>query len=193
MWHIVLILIVLIIVFRPKYKSPEVIRGVITDEECEYIKSMAKEKLKPSTIGDEFVEDEEIRKSETAWLDPDDHRIQSIIAKCVDDVTLCENLQVVRYTPGGFFKPHQDADIEHSNRRKHTFIFALNDEYEGGETYFPILDKTYRLRKGDVLSFDTLDSWGRVPYKAMHGGAPVTRGEKWICNLWVRSEKYISM
>jgi hypothetical protein len=171
MWHIVLILIVLIIVFRPKYKSPEVIRGVITDEECEYIKSMAKEKLKPSTIGDEFVEDEE----------------------CVDDVTLCENLQVVRYTPGGFFKPHQDADIEHSNRRKHTFIFALNDEYEGGETYFPILDKTYRLRKGDVLSFDTLDSWGRVPYKAMHGGAPVTRGEKWICNLWVRSEKYISM
>jgi len=57
----------------------------------------------------------------------------------------------------------------------------LNDEYEGGETYFPILDKTYRLRKGDVLSFDTLDSWGRVPYKAMHGGAPVTRGEKWIC------------
>jgi prolyl 4-hydroxylase len=160
MWHIVLILIVLIIVFRPKYKSPEVIRGVITDEECEYIKSMAKEKLKPSTIGDEFVEDEEIRKSETAWLDPDDHHIQSIIAKCVDDVTLCENLQVVRYTPGGFFKPHQDADIEHSNRRKHTFIFALNDEYEGGETYFPILDKTYRLRKGDVLSFDTLDSWG---------------------------------
>ena len=70
MWHIVLILIVLIVVFRPKYKSPEVIRGVITDEECDYIKSTAKEKLKPSTIGDEFVEDEEIRKSETAWLDP---------------------------------------------------------------------------------------------------------------------------
>ena len=186
MWHIVLILIVLIIVFRPKYKSPEVIRGVITDEECEYIKSMAKEKLKPSTIGDEFVEDEEIRKSETAWLDPDDHRIQSIIAKCVDDVTLCENLQVVRYTPGGFFKPHQDADIEHSNRRKHTFIFALNDEYEGGETYFPILDMSYRLKKGDVLSFDTLNTWGYIPEEAIHGGAPVESGEKWIANLWLR-------
>lgn len=186
MWHIVLILIVLIIVFRPKYKSPEVIRGVITDEECEYIKSMAKEKLKPSTIGDEFVENEEIRKSETAWLDPDDHRIQSIIAKCVDDVTLCENLQVVRYTPGGFFKPHQDADIEHSNRRKHTFIFALNDEYEGGETYFPILDMSYRLKKGDVLSFDTLNTWGYIPEEAIHGGAPVESGEKWIANLWLR-------
>ena len=38
---ILIIAIVLIIVFRPKYKNPELIRGALTDEECEYIKKRA--------------------------------------------------------------------------------------------------------------------------------------------------------
>ena len=122
-------------------------RGVITDEECEYIKTVSKEKLKPSTVGDDFTEDHDIRKSETAWLDRDDPVIKRVITRCVDDTSVCERLQVVRYTPGGFYKPHQDANIEHSNRRKHTFIFALNDEYEGGETIFPNLNMSFKLKK----------------------------------------------
>jgi len=183
-------ILILILIFRPKYKQPKVMRGVITDEECEYIKTVSKEKLKPSTVGDDFTEDHDIRKSETAWLDRDDPVIKRVITRCVDDTSVCERLQVVRYTPGGFYKPHQDANIEHSNRRKHTFIFALNDEYEGGETIFPNLNMSFKLKKGDVLQFDTLDSWGRIPYKAIHSGAPVSNGEKWIANLWVHQSRY---
>jgi len=190
MWWVVVPILILVLLFRPKYKEPEVLRGVLTDEECEYIKTMSKEKLKPSTVGDDFSEDRDIRKSETAWLDHRDPVIKGIIMRCVGDTSVCESLQVVRYTPGGFYKPHQDANIEHSNRRKHTFIFALNDEYEGGETVFPNLNKNFKLKKCDALRFDTLDSWGRVPDKAIHGGTPVYNGEKWIANLWVHQSRY---
>ena len=192
MWWVVVPILILVLLFRPKYKEPEVLRGVLTDEECEYIKTISKEKLKPSTVGHDFTEDHDIRKSETAWLDHGDPVIKRIITKCVDDTSVCERLQVVRYTPGGFYIPHHDANPTEPNTRKHTFIFILNDDYEGGDTVFPFLEKSYRLNKGDILSFDTLDSWGRVPHKALHGGEPITSGEKWIANLWVRSEKYIS-
>ena len=186
---ILIIAIVLIIVFRPKYKNPELIRGALTDEECEYIKKRAEPLLEKSTLGDDKHIDIGVRDSETAWLSREDPKIREIFLRFMIEPNNCEKVQVVRYKPGGFYKPHQDADSSHVNKRKHTFIFALNDEYEGGATSFPVLGKTYRLRKGDALSFDTLDSWGRIPKKAMHSGEPVESGEKWIANLWSRQSR----
>ena len=191
MWPIlVAVLILLVLILRPTYREPVIIKGFLSDDECEYIKSIVKDKLKPSTISDQMVEDPTVRKSETAWIDHTDPVIRNIMHRCTDDRTKCESLQVLRYTPGGFYRPHQDADVTHTNKRAHTFIFALNDEYEGGKTCFPVLDKKYRLQKGDALSFDTLNSWGRVPKQAIHGGEPVVSGEKWIANLWIRQSSY---
>ena len=187
---LLILVVALIIIFRPKYRQPEKIHSVLTDEECEYIKKKATPLLSKSTLSDDKHIDMDIRDSETAWLGKEDPKIHDIIHRFVDECDTCESLQVVRYKPGGFYKPHQDADSTHTNKRKHTFIFALNDEYEGGATSFPVLGKSYRLYKGEVLSFDTLDSWGRIPDKAMHGGEPVESGEKWIANLWLRQTSY---
>ena len=41
----------------------------------------------------------------------------------------------------------------------YTFILALNDTYEGGETVFPNLGEEYKLGAGDALFFDTLDNY----------------------------------
>jgi hypothetical protein len=37
--------------------------------------------------------------------------------------------------------------------RNMSVIIALNDDYEGGEFYFPIQDFTIRLKKGQVIAF----------------------------------------
>jgi len=187
---LLILAVFLFIIFRPKYKNPEVIRGALTDEECEYVKKRAKPLLKKSTLADDKHIDTDVRDSETAWLGPEDPRIREIFLRFMNEPDNCERVQVVRYESGGFYKPHQDAHSGHINMRKHTFIFALNDEYEGGVTSFPVLGKSYRMRKGDALSFDTLDSWGRIPKKAMHGGEPVESGEKWIANLWSRQTSF---
>jgi prolyl 4-hydroxylase len=99
----------------------------------------------------------------------------------------CEDLQVVHYETGGYYKDHFDTDFKSMDgQRIYTFIIALNDDYEGGETEFPILNKKFRLKTGDALFFQNLNNNGSFTPKALHGGRPVKSGEKWICNLWIR-------
>lgn len=176
----------------PRYRHPRIVRKVVTEEECEYIKKSALPKLTPSTLGCDYAIDQKQRQSETAFLSLDDPKIRDIALRFVkeEDLEKCEELQVVRYKPGGFFNPHQDADCKQENKRKYTVIISLNDDYEGGYTDFPVLDRSYRLVKCDALMFDALDTWDRITPHALHGGTPVISGEKWICNLWIHQSRF---
>jgi len=186
---ILVCLLILVWFMIPTYKEPIVMKNFITDEERQHILKEAESKLKVSTIGKSMEVDEKVRKSETAWLSQDDPVVKNVIERCVKhtdrSMRNCEELQVLKYKPGGHYKPHQDAFMD-DNKRMYTFILALNDDYEGGETVFPNLNKTYKLEAGDALFFDTLDNYELDTSKALHGGQPVKSGEKWICNLWVR-------
>lgn len=190
-----LMLVILAVLLRPVYHEPLVYPGLISSQTCEYIIKKASEHLEPSSISRDKVIDEHVRKSKTAWLRPeDDDTIKEVMEKCLahTDKTLenCEYLQVLKYTPSGFYKPHQDAFVNDPNMRVYTCVIALTDEFQGGETEFPNLRKRFKLKKGDMLFFNTLDSWGRITPKALHGGRPVITGEKWICNLWIRMDPY---
>ena len=181
--------------FIPIYEKPRVLKNVLSEDECKHIQDTASKKLQTSTVSKNRDIDESIRKSETAWLKAsEDPVVDKLIRKCVSmtdrPLCSCEDLQVLKYKPGGFYKPHQDAFPEDKNRRMYTFIFALNDEYEGGETEFPNIKKSYRLEKGDALFFNTLNNYECITKKALHGGTPVKSGEKWVCNLWVRKYPY---
>jgi len=46
-----------------------------------------------------------------------------------------------------------------NNKRLYTIMIALNDDYEGGETIFPLLNKSYKLSKGDAIFFHTVDTY----------------------------------
>jgi alkylated DNA repair dioxygenase AlkB len=186
---LLLFLIIIVLYLIPVYREPLVMKNFLTDEECEYIKKKAEKNLDTSTIGSDYRVDESVRKSETAWLPREDPAVRNIMDRCLKYTDRpfenCENLQVLRYSPGGHYTPHQDV-IEHDkNPRMHTFIFALNDDYEDGETEFPKIGKKFKLEKGDALFFDTLDNYELDTSKALHGGRPVKSGEKWVCNLWV--------
>jgi prolyl 4-hydroxylase len=149
----------------------------------------------PSTISKAFDLDDTTRKSETAWLTTDDPIVEKIIDRCLKQVDRpkrnCESLQVLRYKPGGFYKPHQDAFANDKNKRMFTFILALNDGYEGGETVFPNIKQRYTLKMGDALFFNTLDNYEMITSRALHAGEPVKSGEKWICNLWIHKRPYL--
>lgn len=195
-YALLLSVIILVTLLMPRYRDPVVHESAVTREECEYIMKKARTQLKPSTVALSSVMDSKIRQSETAWLDTDDVVINRVCRRLLQDCDRpfenCEQLQVVHYKPGGFYRPHQDAFEETKNRRMYTFIIGLNDgsEYEGGETSFPNLERTYKLKQGDVLLFDTLDNYGMIPKGALHSGTPVLSGEKWIANLWVHTYPY---
>ena len=192
---ILIAIIILVLYLIPRYIKPRVIHNFLTDDERTYIIQEASERLETSKVSQQQDIDKSVRDSETAWLSFDDPIIKRVAERCValTDRPLCncEQLQVLRYKPGGYYKPHQDtfSDME-SNKRMYTVILALNDDYEEGETEFPNLDKKYKLRAGDALFFHTLDNYELMTSRALHGGRPVKSGEKWICNLWVHKYPY---
>ena len=191
---ILLFLIVLLAYLLPTYPKPVVIENFLSENERIHIKQEAKSKLQVSTVDKDRRVDEQIRKSETAWLSTEDPIIRSVVERCVSrtdrPIENCEQLQVLRYKEGGHYNPHQDVFYQDKNKRLYTFIIALNDEYEGGETAFPYLNEKYKLKAGDALFFHTLDNYGLDTSDALHGGQPVKSGEKWVCNLWVHKYSY---
>ena len=191
---ILLFLIVLLVYLLPTYPKPVVIENFLSENERIHIKQEAKSKLQASTVDKDRRVDEQIRKSETAWLSTEDPIVRSVVERCVSrtdrPIENCEQLQVLRYKEGGHYNPHQDVFYQDKNKRLYTFIIALNDEYEGGETAFPYLNEKYKLNAGDALFFHTLDNYGLDTSDALHGGQPVKSGEKWVCNLWVHKYPY---
>ena len=193
--YIIIAVILLCILLRPRYKEPMVIPKVFTPEECDNIIKTAETRLEPSILDTDYHTDKNVRDSETAWIGPQENKVANkMIKKCVSFTDRkpvnSEYLQVLKYKEGGFYTPHQDAFFDEPNPRTVTAIIALNDDYDGGETEFPNLGKKFKLNKGDVLIFNNFTDWGYQTPKSLHGGRPVKSGVKWICNLWIHRYPY---
>jgi len=89
------------------------------------------------------------------------------------ELYVTENL-VGLYEEGAFMKVHKD--VEDESETVSTVIY-LNDEYEGGELYFPDLDFGIRPKKGMMITFP-----GNLYYT--HGVAPVTSGTRYTLSQW---------
>jgi len=121
------------------YRKPQVIKGILSDKERRYIITLAEDKLEDSKITTGKIVNESIRKSKTAWLSKNDPIVDRIIRKCLKytdkHVTNFEKLQVLKYEKNGHYKYHQDCFIGDKNKRIHTFILALNDDYDVRNTF----------------------------------------------------------
>lgn len=69
---------------------------------------------------------------------------------------------------------NQSLDTDEST---HSFVLALNDDFEGGGTYFYERDKVVRPPKGCTLSF----AGGEI----FHGGERVTSGVRYILAVFL--------
>jgi prolyl 4-hydroxylase len=101
-----------------------------------------------------------------------------------------EPLQVLRYRPGGEYKPHFDAIPGFGNQRAMTMLVWINDDYEGGETHFPTPGLKLKGRAGDAILFRNIGKDGRRDPASGHAGLPVTAGEKLIASRWIRERTF---
>lgn len=170
------------------YKEPQIIRNLLTYEECDNLINFEKEKLKQSRVGEDPRINLSYRNSLHKFHAIDSNKfVASAMAKCSNIINIPLNyfefIHIVKYNVGGFFKPHLDSI--NGVGRVATFLLYLNDDYEGGETRFPKLNKTYKLKKGDALFFHNYNTDLSETILATHEGCVVTRGEKWIANVWI--------
>jgi Rps23 Pro-64 3,4-dihydroxylase Tpa1-like proline 4-hydroxylase len=165
------------------YIEPEVIKGFLTPEDCNTLINYNSEFTQSL-----FVGSSNNINSVTKLINKNSYEISSILKKFSEKFPIhkekFEDLRVVKYTKGGFIPVH--TDYGSSNIRTHTILMYLNENYEGGETEFPNLNKQFKLNTGDILYFPNYDSHGNPTVLALHQGNVVKSGEKLICNLWIK-------
>lgn len=137
------------------------------------------------------------RKSKTTWFEINENAIETKCSNIAKELTKrnnnnLENLQLVYYPVGGYFKLHHDATKNTTvdtiiKSREYTLLIYLNDVEEGGETVFPYLNLEIKPKKGKGILFRTLDENDHIILESLHGGKPVIKGEKWICNKWIHN------
>ena len=89
--------------------------------------------------------------------------------------------QIVWYPAGGHYLAHQDAGPDFP-RRYFTVVCYLNDDFEGGHTWFPSLHHSAAPQCGSAILF---------PAHYYHCAQPVVRGEKFVIVSWLEGPTHI--
>jgi prolyl 4-hydroxylase len=174
-----------------------VLGNVLSDEECDELIRLSKDKMHRSKIGITH-EVNEIRTSSSMFFQENEHKIITKLEKRVAAIMNIpvehgDGIQILKYTPGQEYKAHFDfftsTNKEIKNNRISTIVMYLNDVEHGGETFFPKLNFSVSPRKGMAVYFEYFYTDKNVNERTLHGGAPVTTGEKWIATQWMRRQK----
>lgn len=184
--------------FEPLSQDPDirVYRGLVSPEECDYLIDRAQPELRPSFVVDPASGGHmphPTRTSSGMNFDPtmEDavvHQVNRRLAAVTStDVACGEPLHVLRYAPGQEYRPHLDAIPGAGNQRVWTALVYLNQDFEGGETRFDLLDIAFRGSAGDALVFRNADAKGDADMRLRHAGVPVTAGVKWLASRWIRA------
>ena len=153
-----------------------VFENIITKEEANYILEKSQ---------NQFVEDisivsgvpENSGKSSTFFLSKKHAVIEKMLRRICEkvgaDFEKVEDLEVVKYEPNGIHGRHYD-------RRYRTVTIFLNDDFEGGEIYFPYLREKFRPSECGGISFQTENN-----KFSLHENIPVTKGIKYVVYIWI--------
>lgn len=105
-----------------------------------------------------------------------------------------EPMIILKYLVGQQYYEHKDFFNDSNttltqNDRFATAILYLNDEFEGGETFFKYLKIKVTPKKGSILFFDYKYNYG-LNMLTRHQGLPVYKGTKYIATQWIRYKPY---
>ena len=174
-----------------------ILGNVLSNEECDELVRLSKDKMKRSKIGT-TREENELRTSSSMFLEESENEIIARVEKRVSSIMNIpvehgEGLQILLYTPGQEYKAHHDffssTSKVASNNRISTLVMYLNDVEQGGETFFPKLNLSVTPKKGMAVYFEYFYNDQNLNDLTLHGGAPVITGEKWVATQWMRKQR----
>lgn len=98
--------------------------------------------------------------------------------------------QILHYGVGGHYIPHVDAETlykddigldlwEKTLDRDLSVVYFLNDDFAGGELFFPQLDLVIKPAAGTLVCFPS-------DHNYVHGVRPVTSGHRYTAVTWMR-------
>ena len=182
------------------------LENVLSDEECDQLIEMSRDRLNPNEIYDPKTGKKTIapgRTSKGAYYAIGENEFIAKIEKRFAELTGLpvengEGLQVLNYQIGEEYKPHFDyfpknqVDDKKGGNRIATLLVYLNDVEEGGETEFPRAGLSVVPRKGSAVYFHYGNSKGQSDRLSVHSSVPVKKGEKWAATKWIRESNIYS-
>lgn len=197
-----------ILLERPFIRTVE---NFLTQEECKLFRDyIDNRKFDPGMVVDptgNSIVDNETRYSDITVIDDDFAKKQEILDRVSIltgfDKSRFERPTVLKYSVGQFFKNHQDFFIyedsdEHrelsrerckqGGNRVSTILLYLNDDFEGGETYFPWDRVKVIPKSGSLLQFDYSYDNAEDNLRSQHISMPVIVGTKYAITIWVREQ-----
>lgn len=192
----------------------------LSDEECDYIRAKAENRLQRSGVVDTRTggsEVSDIRTSDGMFFSRAEDRVLEAIERRLAEWTLTpvqngEGLQVLRYKRDQKYDAHWDFFFDELNsknggNRYATVLMYLAAADEGGETVFPKVpapngtnpnfsicarnNLAVKPKKGDAILFHSmLTASPELEERSMHGACPVISGEKWSMTKWIHSGHY---
>jgi prolyl 4-hydroxylase len=182
--------------------------GLLSDEECDEIVRLSRGKLARSSVvnaatgaydvhPDRTSEGTHFQRGENELIRRVERRISELISYPVENG---EPIQILYYQPGAEYKPHfdffdpalpgNDKVLAMGGQRVSTLVMYLNDVEAGGSTIFPEVGLDVLPRRGNAVYFAYTTPDGQLDRRTLHGGSPVTSGEKWIATKWLRQREY---
>lgn len=170
-----------------------VLGNVLSNEECDELIRLSKDKMKRSKIG-MTREKNELRTSSSMFIEESENETVARVEKRISVIMNIpiehgEGLQILQYKPGQQYKAHHDFFKVGNNNRISTLVMYLNDVEDGGETFFPKLNFSVSPKKGMAVYFEYFYNDPDLNELTLHGGTPVITGEKWVATQWMRKQK----
>jgi prolyl 4-hydroxylase len=177
-------------------------KNILSVDECNELIQLSKNKLTEATTLGTQIKD--YRTAETTWLFEKTEltdRIKTIVSEKTNlPIENQEQIHIVKYNIGGEYKEHHDffhpdtdyynTHIERGGQRVYSCLFYLNDDFEGGDTTFPKMKYVVNPALGKLVIWKNLNDDLSINPDSLHAGLPVIKGEKWICIIWVRENKF---
>ena len=176
--------------------------SLLSDQECEELIALARPRLARSltvatkTGGEEINDD---RTSNGMFFQRGEsdvvRRLEARLARLLNwPEENGEGLQILHYRPGAEYKPHYDyfdpvepgtpTILKRGGQRVATIVMYLAEPEKGGGTTFPDVNLVVAPKRGNAVFFSY--ERAHVSTRTLHGGAPVTAGEKWVATKWLR-------
>jgi len=186
----------------------EVVENFLTEQECKDLIELASPNLTPSNIvlnaNGIRTEQYDFRNSQDYYvresnevIDTIKQRINTTLGIPVENM---EDMCIIRYKEGEYFKAHHDffhtntpnyeERVKNSGNRNFTCLIYLKPADRGGETNFPYLGKAFSPNAGTLLHWRNMIEQ-ELQNNTLHEGLPVIKGEKWIASIWCRENKII--
>lgn len=101
------------------------------------------------------------------------------------DIDWFELPEIIRYSAGGEYKPHADADMWYADEKKWkrsidrdlSILIYLNEGYGGGEIVFPNFGLSLAPKRGLFIAFPS-------DARYLHAARPVTSGVRYALVSW---------